>query len=102
MTVNAFKPYKIYPTSNSTLDGNSNRIALPRPAASGDVIKVSVIGTTDAFLNWGGSGVVAATTTSMPQLAGSVELYSLDDGDTHIAIIGTAGSVVYVTMGTGV
>lgn len=101
MSINAFKPYDSA-TVNSTLDGNSNRVALPYPARSNDVVKVANIGTSAAFIKIGDSAVAAATTTSMPVLANSVEVFTLNTGDTHVAIIGAAGSVVYVTMGTGV
>lgn len=98
--MNSFKPYKIS-TKNQALDGNSHAIALPQVARSGDVIKVVVIGTEAAFIKTGSSTVTASTSTDMPQLAGSVETYSLDDGTSHIAVNGSAGSTVYITMGVG-
>lgn len=100
MSINAFKPYD-FDTLKSTLDGSSNRVALPQPARSNDVVKVANIGTSAAFTKIGGSAV-AATTSSMPVLANSVEVFTLNAGDTHVAIIGAAGSDVYVTMGTGI
>jgi hypothetical protein len=98
--MNSFKPYKL-DTKKVTLSGASQRIELPQPARSGDVIKVSNIGTATAFLRNGDSTITASTTVDMPQLANSVETYSLDQGDTHVAINGVAGSDVYVTQGVG-
>lgn len=100
MSINAFKPYDSA-TVNSATNGSSNRVALPYPARSSDVIKVANIGTAAAFIKIGDSAVAAATATSMPVLSNSVEVFTLNAGDTHVAIIGEAGSTVYVTMGTG-
>lgn len=101
MSINAFKPYD-YATLKSTLDGNSNRVALPYPARSNDVVRIANVGTSAAFIKIGGSAVAAATATSMPVLANSVEVFTLNTEETHVAIIGAAGSDVYVTMGTGI
>lgn len=101
MSISPFKPYDSA-TVSSTLDGNSNRVALPYPARSADVVKVANIGTAAAFVKVGGAAVAASASTSMPVLANSVEVFTLNEGESHVAIIGAAGSVVYVTMGTGI
>lgn len=99
--IQAFKPY-YSATLSQALDGNSNRVALPQPARSGDVIRVVVSGTSVAAIKQGGSSVTASDASDMVMLANSVEIFALDTGTTHIAIDGAAGSTVYVTMGTGI
>lgn len=100
MSISAFKPY-YFATGSVTLSGASQRVTLPQPARTGDVIKVLVSGSDAAFIKQGDSSVTAAG-TDMPQLGNSCELYSLDVGVTDIAIYGANGTtVVYVTMGTG-
>ena len=99
--VQAFKPYKLA-TKSQVLDGNSNRVELPQVARSGDKIRVVNSGTAICSLNQGGSTITSSDTTDMVMLANSVEVFSLDDGVTHIAIDGASGSTVYITMGTGI
>lgn len=101
MIVPPFKPYNLA-TKSQALDGNSNRVELPQMARSGDVIRVAVVGTEKASIKAGGATVTSSDTTDMILIANSVEVFTLDEGVTHVAIDGTAGSTVYITMGTGI
>lgn len=97
----AFKPYQYAPVSQA-LDGSSHALALPIPSRSNDVIRVVVSGTAVAAIKAGASTITASSTVDMLLLANSVELFTLDDGVTHIAVNGASGSTVQITMGTGI
>lgn len=100
MSINAFKAYK-YPTQNVVLDGSVKTITLPIPARSNDAIKIGVSGTAAAFIETGKPAASASTSTSQFFLPNSVEVQTLDEGDTTVSINGAAGSTVYITMGVG-
>lgn len=55
-----------------------------------------------AFIRFGDSTVVAATTTSMPILPGTIEVFTLPGTHTHMAVItASLTATVYATPGKG-
>lgn len=82
---------------------------------STDKVQVAVAGTAErtvrvaspaanatAFIRFGDSTVVATTTTSMPLLPGTVEVFTVPGTHTHMAVITATGTAtVYATPGKG-
>ena len=67
-------------------------------------IRIVNVGTQTVFVTFGKDNTVTASlTTSMPVAASSVEVFTLDQDITYIAVIAAAtGSTVYYTVGQGI
>jgi hypothetical protein len=87
-------------TVNIVLSAASQAIALTPTVDSGASVRVVVIGTETAFLNFGDSAVVATAAAGMPVMANSAEVFAKGSA-THVAAIGAVGSTVYLTTGAG-
>lgn len=80
-----------------SVSGASASVALPLGA--GDVLRILNDGTATAFFKFGDSTVTAAVTDT-PILAGMSEAFTYPESQTHIAAIGTSGTL-RVTRGYG-
>jgi hypothetical protein len=68
----------------------------------GDEVRVVNAGTVNAFIEFGNSAVSAATSTSIIVLAGTVEVFGVGPGATHVAAIAPSGTpTLYFTTGRG-
>lgn len=85
-------------TVNLVVTAVAQPFVLPRAARDGGQIRLTVIGSQTIFVAFSGA---ASLTTSMPLLAGSVEVFSVEDGTTLSVIAGAAGSTLYATGGEG-
>lgn len=63
-------------------------------------LRVLNTGTVTVFVEFGQSGVVASTTTSMPVLSNEVEIFGVGDC-TWVAAISASSATVYFTPGEG-
>lgn len=96
-----FKPYEFAPLA-VTLDGSTKLVVLPQIARSDDTVRIVVAGTATARVKRGNStAVTGSVANGSIMLANSVEVFTLDTGNTHFAISGAAGSTVEIEMGTG-
>ncbi len=58
----------------------------------------------DYYLRLGGSGVTVSSTNGMLMLGGTVEVFSIEGGNTHFATLSVStstGAVINVTLGHG-
>ena len=101
--IRAWKPFKVNATVNTAVTGSNQTLALGAGVGLGTVaVRVANIGTQTIFIDFGTSNTVAATATSIPMLANTVEVFTIPNDVTHIAFVaGTTGSTVYVTVGEG-
>lgn len=87
-------------TVNSNVGLTSASVAVTRPNAGIQSIRVLNKGSNTIFIAIGDSTVTAAVATGMPILPYSVETFMLPNGSTHVACISDAtGNVMYVTTG---
>lgn len=100
----AFKPGKTYVL---TMTGSSLSQALG--SSSAGQVEISAVGGTLYVKFDDNTAAASSTVTSqaLPDgnfvvLAGQSKLYELADGQTHVAMIGTAGVIGYATVGYGV
>ena len=68
----------------------------------GAQVRVCNSGSVVAFVAFGDSGATATTTTSMPILPNTVEVFTVNPTQTHMAAITASGSTtLYLTTGVG-
>ena len=89
-------------TSDIAVTAASQTLTLnPSGGSDGGSVRIANIGSQTVFLAFGTS--TASLTTSMPILAGTVEMFSLGGGITTLSVIAAAaGSIIYATVGTGI
>ncbi len=88
-----------------TVAATSARVALPTPTGN-QVVVTSVADNDVAYIAFGGSSVTVAIPTGteqngFPILAGTPQTFTIGPAVTHIATIGTASDVLYVSVGDG-
>jgi len=82
----------------------SSRVAIPAIALPAVAMRV-VHTTGTAGVRWrsGSSTVTAVTLTDPMELPGNVEVFGINAGDTHVAVITDSGTgTIEVTFGTGI
>lgn len=90
-------PFTPGSTVSRTVSGASANVAL---TGSGLQVMVSSLAANAiAFITFGTSAVTAALTDT-PVLPGTVQVFTIPPGTTHVAAIGTAGTL-YLTRGDG-
>lgn len=101
--IRAFKPFKVNGTANLAVTASSQTLAIPAGVGVGTpAVRVANVGTQTIFIDFGLSTGTASTSTSMPILANTVEVFSIVNDVTHLAVIaGSTGSTVYLTVGEG-
>jgi len=87
-------------TGTRTVSGSSATIALAKTGAPQTVMVSSLAGNAIAFIEFGDSTIAAAIASGCPILPGAVMIFSVAAAVTHMAAIGTAGTL-YVTSGHG-
>lgn len=102
-SINLFSP-KAAGTVSITTSGASQNVALGATGGGSRQVRVKNIDTTNlVFINFGNSSVTAATATGVPIGPGETAGFTIDNDDTHVAAISSAGTpVVYFTVGYGV
>jgi len=89
-------------TVSATTSSSRGAITFAGSKATFPQARVYNAGSVAVFVEFG-SSTVAATTADMPIAPGAVEVFTLEDGDTHMAAITASSSAsVYVTAGRGV
>lgn len=100
----AFRPLGKNKTVNLAVTASNQYIAIPNTPLGTRSIRVVVIGTATVFMEHAESNTTspATTTTSMPQMANTSEVYTISTDITHLAVIAAGtGSTVYLTYGEG-
>lgn len=97
-------PFVVDPakTRSISVSALNQRVAVTFDPGS-DCVRVRNAGTAEVFIELGDSDIEATTTASTPVAAGSVEVFGVPPGTTHIAAIavGSTGTI-YFTPGSGV
>ena len=91
-------------TVSISLTTSSANVALPALIGSGVGYQLRIFNssTATAFIAFGQSGVTASTSTSLPMLPNSVEVFSIPFNTSYVAAIGSAtNGTVYITQGEG-
>lgn len=97
----AFRPSPTVSLAATTTTANV-RVNADKPSGQDRHVRVYNSGDSTVFLAFGGSTVIASTTTGYPMPPGVMEIVSLPDGATHVAGITAGGSdTVYLTPGEG-
>jgi hypothetical protein len=94
-------PFTPGATVSRAVTSSSARVALP--TTRGNQILVTSPGgeATTSFIKFGASDVVAVATDT-PILAGTVQVFSVPPGNTHVAAINASGAqTLYFTGGDG-
>jgi hypothetical protein len=95
-----FRPITGAQSTTLSVSTSSNRVAIPSNPMQ---VRLSTNGA-DAvcFVEFGDSSVTAAASTGMRMGPGSIEVFSIPLGATHVAAITASGSAtLYVTPGAG-
>lgn len=95
MNSNPFTPQS---TVSRAVSGSSANVALG--TGSGLVLLIQNQSTNPAFFKFGDSSAVTAATTDTPILAGQSQVFTAPNDTTHVAAIGTDGTL-YITRGNG-
>lgn len=87
-------------TVNLAVLATTANVAVSAPGMGNRTIRIVNVGTNVVFINIGTSGVTATTTTSIPLLPNSAEVFFLRRENTHVAAIaGATGNTLYITTG---
>lgn len=102
---NSISPFRpVYGTTiQCPATTTTSRVAIPTAAIPPTTVRV-IHSTGTSGVRWraGSSTVNAITLTDPMQLPGSVEVYNINAGDTHIAVITDAGTgTLEFTFGSG-
>lgn len=101
--VRPFAPAQGASTQNIAVTSSSQSYALSPAGIGYRSIRVVNTGTIPIFIAFGTSTVTASLSTSMPIQPASVELFTLDQDVTHIAVIASGtGPALYTTIGQGI
>lgn len=98
-TTNPFTPSAAGTLTVSATTSNSS-VQLAANDTRFECIRIANAGTGTAFVVWGVGAQTASPTTSMPILAGTVEVFSKGLADT-VGVISSSTSTVYLTCGEG-
>lgn len=91
-------PFTPGATVSRTVSGSSANVAL---TGSGLQVMVSSLAANAiAFIKFGSSSAITAALTDTPILPGTVQVLTIPPDTTHVAAIGTAGTL-YLTRGDG-
>lgn len=119
MSTSATKLQYDFFLSKNVFNPFGNTVSLAAGTSTGSVARTLItgLGTTDetpvqirvantsnvlAFINFGNSGVTASTTTGIPILPNTVEVFTLERAETHVAGITNTGTAqLYITTGRG-
>lgn len=98
----AFTPFSSTPdVATATTTTSTTALTLPSPAPRRMQLRIFNNCATAPFIAWGTSGITA-TTARMPLGPGSIELFSLPEGTTHVAQITASGTCsIYYSPGQG-
>lgn len=83
-----------------TVSASSANVALAQASTSQTVMVTSAPGGAIAFIKFGGSSAVSAALTDTPILPGGIYVFTIGNDVTHVAAIGTSGTI-YFTTGMG-
>jgi hypothetical protein len=100
----AFQPFDIN-TANAAATTASLTTALVLPLTVPRRMQVRVFnaGTGTAYIRFGVSGVTTTVAAGVPVPPGTIEVYSVPEGTTHVATItGTGTASVFFTAGEGI
>lgn len=101
--IRPFGPLQNNNTVNLAVTASNQTLTITPSGIGYRSIRVVNAGTQTVFLKFGSSASVASTTTSLPMLANTVEVFVLDNDTTAIAAIaGSTGSTIYVDVGQGI
>ncbi len=87
-------------TVSRTVSGSTQSVALAKGSIPQTVMVTSPTANATAFIEFGDSTVVAVAATGTPILPGTVMMFSVGANVTHIAAIGSAGTLS-ITCGHG-
>lgn len=87
-------------TVSRTVSGSSQVVALAKTGVPQTVLVTSPTANAIAFIEFGASDAAAVAATALPILPGTVMTLSIAPSVTHMAAIGSAGTL-YVTCGHG-
>lgn len=98
----AFTPFTSTPNVGTAATTTSTTaLTLPSPTPRRMQLRVFNNCATAPFIAWGTSGITAAT-TNMPLGPGSIELFTVPEGTTHVAQITASGTCsIYYSPGQG-
>lgn len=99
----AFRPLGNNQTVSVLTTTASQALTIPASPLGTRALRFVNVGTDPSFIEFGvATGPAAATTTSMPLLPNSVEVFTFANDFTTVRVIGTAGgSTLYITYGEG-
>ncbi len=87
-------------TVSRTVSGSTAAVALAKTGVPQTVLVISPTANAIAFIEFGDSTVVSVAATGLPILPGTVMALTVAPSVTHMAAIGSAGTL-YVTCGHG-
>jgi hypothetical protein len=100
--IRAFRPLGTNKTVNLVVTAVAAQLTIPDSPLGVRALRIANVGTTPIFIEFGDTTTTASVTTSMPILANTVEVFTLDYTDTIVsAIAAGAGSTMYITYGEG-
>lgn len=87
-------------TVSRTVSGSTASVALAKGGVNQTVLVQSPAANAIAFIEFGDSTVAAVAATGTPILPGVILTFTVGAGVTHVAAIGSAGTL-YLTSGRG-
>lgn len=98
----AFRPQGVNKTVNIAVTATSQLLAIPNTAHGTRSLRIVNSGSQTIFLDFVTTTGTSVATTSMPMLAGTIEIFTFANDITHVAVIAAAtGSTMYITPGEG-
>ncbi len=88
-------------TVSRAVSGSTASVALAKTGQNQNIMITSPATNALAFIEFGDSSVTSALATGTPILPGAIMMFSVGESVTHMAAIGTAGTL-YATCGHGV
>lgn len=101
--IRAFRPLGVNKTVNITVTATSQALAVPNTPYGTRAMRLVCVGTQTIFLDFVTTSGTSVTTTSMPMMANTSEVFTIGNDITHVTVIaGDVGSTLYMTYGEGV
>lgn len=88
-------------TVSRTVSGTSASVALFKGGTSQQIMVNSPAGNAIAFIEFGDSTVASVAATGTPILPGVVMVFTVGQTVTHVAAIGSAGTLYFTSGGGG-
>jgi len=98
----AFRALGVNKTVNVAVTAASQALTIPDVPFGTRSLRLANIGTQTVFIDFGTTSGTASLTTSIPLIANTSEVFTIDNNITYVNVIAAStGSTMYATYGEG-